>query len=87
MPDRPPSARKPSARSFRARYDALEQRRSELLARLDGHGEKARANPAHGRARGLLNATFRKSSLVQRAAILEAATWLIGLIERSMMYL
>ena len=73
-----------SSSSFRARYDALEQRRTELLAHLGALSETAQANPAHGRARKLLNETFRKSSLVQRAAILEAAGWLIALIDRSM---
>ena len=33
--------------SFRQRYDALEKRREELIARLAALGEKARANPAH----------------------------------------
>lgn len=76
-----------SSPSFRARYDALEQRREDLIARLAALGEKGRANPAHGRAKTLLNTTFRKSSLVQRAAILEAADWLILLIDRSTMQL
>jgi hypothetical protein len=31
----------------------------------------------------LLNTTFRKASLVQRAAILEAADWLITIIDRA----
>jgi len=78
MPERPPSKT-----SFRSRYDALEQRRAELLTRLEARGERARANPAYGRARTLLNSTFRKSKLVQRAAILEAASWLIALIDRT----
>ena len=38
MPDQP--------KTFRARYDALEQRRAELLERLEGLGERARHNPA-----------------------------------------
>ena len=83
MPKRDPSESKPPRLSFRARYDALEQRREDLIARLGGLGEKARANPAHARARKLLNETFRGASLVQRAAILEAAAWLITLLDRS----
>jgi hypothetical protein len=74
-------------KTFRTRYDALEQRRSELLARLEELGERARHNPGHARARTLLNATFRKTKLVQRAAILEAADWLIAIIDRSTMLL
>ena len=78
------SESKPPRLSFRARYDALEQRRADLIARLGAFGERARANPAHARARKLLNETFRGASLVQRAAILEAAAWLIALLDRSM---
>ena len=73
--------------NFRQRYDALEQRRVELIARLAALGAKAHANPAHGRARTLLNQTFRKASLVQRAAVLEAADWLIMMIDRAQMML
>jgi len=84
MPKRNPSESKPSRPNFRARYDALEQRREELIARLGELGEKAQANPAHARARKLLNETFRSASLVQRAAVLEAAAWMITLLDRSM---
>ncbi len=71
--------------NFRQRYDALEQRREELIARLAALGAKAHANPAHGRARTLLNQTFRKASLVQRAAVLEAADWLITVLDKASM--
>jgi hypothetical protein len=84
MPKRNPSESKPPRASFRVRYDALEQRREELIARLGELGEKAQANPAHARARKLLNETFRGASLVQRAAVLEAAAWMITLLDRSM---
>lgn len=83
MPNRQPAKSKTRAASFRSRYDALEQRRDELIARLATFSEKAGPHPAHGRARMLLNATFRKASLVQRAAILEAADWLITVLDRS----
>ena len=83
MPNRQQPRRKPRAASFRTRYDALEKRRDELVARLAALGEKASPHPALGRARTLLNTTFRKASLVQRAAILEAADWLITIIDRS----
>ena len=79
MPDQP--------KTFRARYDALEQRRAELLERLEGLGERARRNPGYARARTLLNTTFRKAKLVQRAAILEAADWLIAVVDRTTMVL
>jgi hypothetical protein len=83
MPKRDPAESKSPRRSFRARYDALERQREDLIVRLGELGEKARANPAHARARKLLNETFRGASLVQRAAILEAASWLITLLDRS----
>jgi sporulation-control protein spo0M len=76
----------PSKGNFRQRYDALELRRDALMERLTALAaisEKARTNPACGRARTLLNQTFRKSSLAQRAAVLEAADWLIALLDRA----
>jgi len=69
--------------SFRSRYDALEQRRAELIDRLRALGEAAAAHPAHARARTLLNTTFRKADLVQRAAVLQAAEWLITILDRT----
>ena len=69
--------------TFRTRYDALEQRRAELIDRLRALGKTAAAHPAHGRARKLLNTTFRKADLVQRAAILQAAEWLITILDRT----
>ena len=82
MPDRTSNSGARST-SFRHRYDALEQRRAELIARLGALGDKAAAHPAHGRARTLLNTSFRKASLVQRAAVLEAAEWLIAILDRT----
>ena len=87
MPNRQPPKAKSRASSFRSRYDALERRRDELIAKLSALGEKAAAHPAHGRARTLLNASFRKADLVQRAAILQAADWLITLLDRTTMML
>jgi hypothetical protein len=81
MPNRKPPDGAASNASFRARYDDLEQRREQLLVRLAALDDTA--HPGRGRARTLLNTTFRKAKLVQRAAILQAAEWLIVLIERS----
>jgi len=69
-------------RSFRQRYDELENRRAELIARLQGLGAQAQAHPAYKRALKLLNDTFRKSKLPQRLAVLQAAAWLIDILER-----
>jgi hypothetical protein len=87
MPNRSPQKSKARATSFRARYDELEARRDQLITRLTALAEKAGPHPAHGRARTLLNATFRKASLVQRAAVLEAADWLITVLDRATMML
>ena len=69
-------------RSFRQRYDDVEKRRSELVARLRSLGEDAQRHPGYKRALKLLNDTFRKSKLAQRLAILQAAAWLIEILEK-----
>jgi hypothetical protein len=69
--------------SFRQRYDNLEQTRLELLQRLERYGERGRAHPSFKRAAVLLNETFRKASIAQRAAVLQAAAWVVELIENS----
>jgi len=78
----PPEPVSPRRRaSFRQRYDDLELRREALIGRLERLGDKARSSPSSIRALKLLNSTFRKSRLVQRAAVLQAAQWLIDLAE------
>jgi len=72
----------PSRKSFRRRYDELEQRRSELIARVTSLGAAARAHPAYKRSLTLLNDSFRKGRLAQRLAVLEAAAWLIDVLEK-----
>jgi hypothetical protein len=67
--------------SFRKRYDELERRRTALIERLHRLGEHGKNHPSSRKALTLLNQTFRKASIVQRVAILQAADWLIGLIE------
>lgn len=75
------SAALPAAKSFRQRYDDLEVSRTQLLARLERHMKVIRTHPSAKRALKLLNDTFRSASVAQRAAILQAAEWLISLIE------
>jgi hypothetical protein len=67
--------------SFRRRYEKLEAHRAALIARLTSLGD-ARSHPGYAHALKLLNDTFRKSSLTQRMAVLEAAAWLIGVLEK-----
>lgn len=86
LPTRPPHEppKDPSAkpRTFRQRYDDLEKQRSELVARLRSLSEGAQRHPGYKRAFKLLNDTFRKSKLAQRLAILQAAGWLIDILEK-----
>jgi hypothetical protein len=79
-PARPSLAEAP-VRNFRQRYDDLEKSRGALVERLERHMKIARAHPSASRAQKLLTSTFRKAKLAQRAAILQAAEWLIALIE------
>jgi hypothetical protein len=85
MPVRRPPAPtdEPLARvSFRERYDALETRRDQLVTRLQRLGDLSKVHPGYKRALKLLNDTFRKSRLAQRLAVLQAAAWLIDVLER-----
>ena len=68
-------------KNFRQRYDDLERSRTALLQRLDRHMKITRTHPSAKRALKLLNDTFRGASVAQRAAVLQAADWLITLIE------
>jgi hypothetical protein len=68
--------------TFRQRYDELEARRAELVARLRALGDGAQRHPGYKRALKLLNDTFRKSKLAQRLAVLQAAAWLIDILEK-----
>ena len=74
----PPSSRD----NFRNCYDDLETKREQLAARLRMLGEMAKPHPGYKRALTLLNDTFRKSKMSQRLAVLQAAAWLIDVLER-----
>ncbi len=83
MSDCERSSEKPRTRAgFRERYDDIEARRTALVARLTSLGEAARRHPGYKHAFTLLNATFRRSKLAQRLAILQAAAWLIDILEK-----
>ena len=83
---RPPTTRAngspPTRKTFRQRYDELEARRDVLVVRLRRLGGTAQDHPSYKRALTLLNDTFRKSKLAQRLAVLQAAAWLIDLLEQ-----
>ena len=71
--------------NFRKRYDELEAQRAALIARLRKLSKNAHQHPSYKRTLKLLNSTFRKSKLAQRLAVLQAARWLIDLLERIML--
>ena len=52
------------------------------MARLRILGERQSTHPGYKRALTLLNDTFRKSRLAQRLAVLQAAAWLIDILEQ-----
>ena len=68
--------------SFRQRFENLEAKREALLARLSVMRDDAKQHPGHRRALTLLNASFRRASVAQRVAVLQAAEWLIQVLER-----
>jgi hypothetical protein len=76
------TASPPPRGNFRRRYDDLEARRAALVARLHSLGGNAQQHPGYKRALKLLNDTFRKVKLAQRLAVLQAATWLIDVLEQ-----
>jgi hypothetical protein len=82
---RPPDASDQSSAQpragFRERYDEIEAHRAVLVARLTSLGEAGLRHPGYKRAFTLLNITFRRAKLAQRLAILQAATWLIDVLE------
>jgi predicted metal-dependent HD superfamily phosphohydrolase len=85
LPSRRPKAPRNNASprtGFRKRYDELEARRTNLIARLNAIAGSAERHPGYKRALTLLNHTFRKSKLAQRLAILQAAAWLIDVLEK-----
>ena len=82
-PRRPPTdPTKSLTGSFDQRYRKLEDRRASLIKRLQGLGAAARGHRGYLGALKLLNDTFRKAKLGQRLAVLEAASWLIDILEK-----
>jgi hypothetical protein len=79
-----PSAKRssPPRAGFRERYDEIEAHRAALVSRLTSLGEAGQRHPGYKRAFTLLNVTFRRAKLAQRLAILQAAAWLIDVLEK-----
>ena len=72
----------PARGTFHQHYDELEARRTALVARLHRLSENGQQHPGYKRALKLLNDTYRKSKLAQRLAVLQAAAWLIDVLEQ-----
>jgi len=68
--------------NFRQRYDDLESRRAALIERLAALDDAARRQAGYRNALKLLNDTFRKSSLAQRLSVLQAAAFMIEVLEK-----
>jgi hypothetical protein len=86
-PKNPDAPGSPPRADFRRRYDALEAQRAELIARLELLGSAGKQHPGYRRVLKLLNDTFRKAKLAQRLSVLQAAAWLIDVLERTIMYM
>lgn len=84
VPNKTPSKPKSAAASvpFRQRFDDLERRRKQLLDQLNTLAAIAGKHPGYRNALTLLTSTFRRASLAQRAAVLQSAAWLIGVLEQ-----
>ena len=66
------------AATFKQRYEEAERRRAAIMQRLAGLNEKARAHPGYRRA---------SASVAQRLATLQAAEWLIEVLENLTMFM
>jgi hypothetical protein len=67
---------------FRRRYNNLESQREVLMNRLRLLGRFNAKHPAYANAQALLTRTFRGASVTQRVAILNAASWLLDVLEK-----
>jgi hypothetical protein len=59
----------------------LEQQREALLRRLTRLHDTAKLKPGYRTALNLLNPTFRRANLAARVAILQAANFMISVLE------
>src|SRR5262245_10775034 len=63
------------------RYNEMEARSAELITRLQALGEPARHYPGYRGARKLLNDIYHKQRVAKRLAVLDAASWLVAVLE------
>lgn len=62
--------------------DAMEQDRVILLKRLQNLDPRMKDKPGYRTALSLLNSKFRKASLSARVAVLQAATFMVEVLEK-----
>jgi hypothetical protein len=72
---------KPARRPAAPAAERLERQREALLQRLAHLNAAAKLKPGYRTARKLLNSTFHRASLATRAAILQAANFMISILE------
>ena len=70
-----------SPRGSELRHDRLEARREALLQRLDNLDHAAKSSRGYRSTVTLLNQKYRKASLAARLGILQAATFMIEVLE------
>ena len=78
LPAKPPGRLQPR---FREQYDLLEARRAQMIARLHLLRKITQRHPGYKHALKLLNDTYRRQKLAERLVVLQAANWLIGVLE------
>lgn len=84
MPSNPSDKKGPlAARRAKVSPVGLEDQREALLARLKRLHASAEARPAYRTALKLLNPIFRRSDLGARASVLQAASFVIDILERT----
>jgi hypothetical protein len=86
MPIRHSAIRLPKLKAgqdFHRRYDDAEALRNQLIKRLAALGEPARQHLGFKHVKKLLNDSFRGASVGQRSSVLQAAAWLIQVLEHN----
>jgi hypothetical protein len=78
---RPGRVRRTGGRLGKASAEGLEVQREALLDRLGRLHADARSRPGYRTAHRLLNPMFRKANLATRAALLQAAGFMIEILE------
>jgi hypothetical protein len=76
------AARLPGARRTTRSLDQLESDREALLRRLSRLGSGAKLLPGYRSALTLLNSRFRRADLATRLALLQAAQFMVEVLER-----